>query len=64
MPQSVLTTRESKHFYHYYKVASLNLVLVWAGWQGNINEKYVGSLREVKFIHQMPGDSPIDGELQ
>ena len=33
-------------------------------WQGNINEKYVGSLREVKFIHQMPGDSPIDGELQ
>lgn len=32
-------------------------------WQGNINEKYVGCLREVKFIHQVPSDSPIDGEL-
>lgn len=32
-------------------------------WQGNINEKYVGHLRKVKFIHQVPGDSPIGGEL-
>jgi hypothetical protein len=33
-------------------------------WQGNINEKYIGRLREVKFIHQVPRDSTIDRELE
>lgn len=32
--------------------------------QGDINEKYAGCLREVKLIHQAPGDPPIDGGLQ
>lgn len=31
--------------------------------QGNINEEYAGRLREVKLIHQVPSDAPIDGEL-